>query len=473
MDEAVLLESTQIFLSCCDSPIQIPPKQDEPSLVLPHVCSAWRRLALHMPELWANVRVSYTDEMSVRRKTEIVEQWVARTGSDYLLNLTVDCPQPFATAAAENPDLLSGSIVPFIVANASRIRHFHISLPFVALRPILDLPSGSLKAVETAVLEPLVRLSDMIMPDSESEYCAWHWPSDSLAFDSAPLLREFSYEPAPLFKLSELELMVPNIVDLSAIDETLTRHPFFAPAFSLPRHISAQLTAVHFPWTALTSDAWCDILVECPNITSLGIAIQPSDAAPSRLLHLGLLNTLFLTAFSGHAHDLLDRLVAPRLDILTFIGTTFPVTEFLACQARSDFKLTLFFLMGFLPGEDVLHLFRNLDGITAMGTLGISTEHFPVEFWEAVGRREILPRLEFLLLRPTAVQAPALVDMIAARWDALEETRTESELTETVPNFDVQFSDLRPEHLDAVKEELKRLEKYKENGREVSIEVYF
>ncbi|KAJ7627114.1 hypothetical protein FB45DRAFT_1082255 [Roridomyces roridus] len=95
-------------------------------------------------------------------------------------------------------------------------------------------------------------------------------------------------------------------------------------------------------------------------------------------------------------------------------------------------------------------------------------EHFPVEFWEAIGRREILPRLEVLVLRPTAAQAPALVDMIAARWDALEK---ESQSQAEVPNFEVQFSDLRPEHLDTIKEELKRLEKYKEGGREVSIEV--
>ncbi|KAJ7622062.1 hypothetical protein FB45DRAFT_926916 [Roridomyces roridus] len=461
---------SQIFLSCCDFPIHIPPKLGEAALRLPQVCSAWRQVALKLPELWANVHISYTDEMSVRRSTVMLEEWIARAGSDYPLNITVVCPQPFGIAAAETPELFSGSIVSFIVANANRIRHFTVALPFMALRPIFDVPSGSFKVLETAVLEPLIRLSDVTMPDSEAEFCGWHWPSDSVAFDCSPLLRELSYHVSPLFKLPELELLIENIMDLAVMDQTLAvRHQFYAPPLSLPRGTSARLTVVSFPLTALTSDTWCDILAECPDLTTLAIAIKPSQSlsTPSSMLHLDRLANLILVAFTGYAHTLLDRLVAPHLDTFTFLGTTVPVTEFLAFQTRSSFTLTAFILTGFLPGDDVLRLFRNLDRVTEMGIPAISTEHFPVEFWDGVGRGEILPQLGFLLLRPTAVQAPVLVDMIAARWDGLEASQSGSE----VPNFIVQFSDMRAEHMDAIKEEFKKLEKYKESGREVSMEV--
>jgi hypothetical protein len=84
-----------------------------------------------------------------------------------------------------------------------------------------------------------------------------------------------------------------------------------------------------------------------------------------------------------------------------------------------------------------------------------------LSFWECVGRADILSQLEALLIRPTPVQTPVLVDMIEARWEAA--------IAGQVPSLGVGFCDVRPAHLPAINEELRRLEKYAEGGRSVEM----
>ncbi|KAJ7482972.1 hypothetical protein B0H11DRAFT_1208714 [Mycena galericulata] len=446
----------EIFLFCTTSPVSLPPKTDEPLLMLLQVCSSWREMALQIPELWANISVSFTAEATVEWITDVAEQWISRSGAEYPLSITAQCTGPFATLVCENPALLSGSVA-LVVTNSYRMRHFDLAAPFEALQPVFELPRGAFPCLQTMALRPLLVLNDMATPQT------WHWPSTSVTFEVAPVLREASYSPLPLYKLAELEAIAEDVMERVMTTTSEAGHQFFAPAVALP---AAQLSVLNFPFTAWTADAWCALLNECPNLVHLEVAIQPSpdtDSPPisPQLTHMDCLEYLLVSALSGGGDELIDRLVTPRLTLFILMGTRFPPAAFISFRARSNFTLHTFVPIVTIPAEDVVHLFQHFSDLKTLSIIAISTDHFPTEFWEAFGRGEILPHLEVLLIRPTAAQAPVLVDMIASRWD-------NARLGVGSP-FGVGFCDIRPAHLDAINDELQRLEMYKEGGRAVEI----
>ncbi|PFH52175.1 hypothetical protein AMATHDRAFT_121161, partial [Amanita thiersii Skay4041] len=46
-----------IFILSTNTLVHIPPKPNDVPVVLSHVCTAWRRLALATPELWNHIRI--------------------------------------------------------------------------------------------------------------------------------------------------------------------------------------------------------------------------------------------------------------------------------------------------------------------------------------------------------------------------------------------------------------------------------
>ncbi|KAJ6530934.1 hypothetical protein DFH09DRAFT_1183717 [Mycena vulgaris] len=451
----------EIFLFCSTLPAFLPPTPNEPLLALAHVCSAWRQLALQVSELWANISVLLTEEGNdVPRITDIAEQWISRSGTSYPLSITVECTGSYATLVCEKPELVSG-FVPLIISHAHRVRHFDLAFPIAALLPLFNLPRGAFPCLETMSLRPLLLLSDMATP--ETGHAAWHWPSTAVSFDSAPLVREVIYNPIPLFKLAELEAMAGDVMERAMAGADVDAHPFFAPTFPLPW---SQLSVISFPFTALTADAWCSILTDCHGLRHFDVAIKPSPSDERRsnskhLIRLESLHYLSVSAFSGGGDDLVDRLVTPNLNTFVLLGVQFPTSSLMNFQARSNFVLNTFIPVVHIPAEDVERLFQHLCDIKTLIILAVSTEHFPGVFWERVGRSDLLPHLEALLIRPTAAQTPALVDMIEARWEAA--------LTGLGSGVAVGFCDVRPAHLPAINDELRRLEKYAEGGRTVEM----
>ncbi|KAJ7069093.1 hypothetical protein C8F01DRAFT_1325571 [Mycena amicta] len=53
-----LLADIFTLCSVLPEPTALPLKANEILLILTHVCSAWRTLALHLPELWSNISVT-------------------------------------------------------------------------------------------------------------------------------------------------------------------------------------------------------------------------------------------------------------------------------------------------------------------------------------------------------------------------------------------------------------------------------
>ncbi|KAJ6585676.1 hypothetical protein B0H19DRAFT_1059876 [Mycena capillaripes] len=452
----------EIFLFSSIPTVALPPKTDEPLLILTQICRTWRELALHVPELWASISVSFTEEHdNVERVTQISREWLSRAGNTYPLSITAECTGAYATTACENPELVA-AFMSMVVSRVHHLQHFELAFPIAALLPLFELPRGAFLCLETMSLRPLLLLRDMAAP--ETGFTGWHWPSTAVAFESAPLVREVTFSPLPLFKLAELENITEDIMETAlATPETIINHPFFAPTFALPW---SQLSVISFSFTALTADVWCSVLAQCPKIVHLEVAIMPSpsvecDFTVEQHIHLDSLTYLSVSAFSGGGEALIDRLFTPRLNLFVLMGSQIKISSITNFQARSAFVLKTFIPVIPIPAEDVEGLFQHLSDITTLSILAISTEHFPASFWECVGRADLLPQLDTLLVRPTAAQVPVLVDMIATRWEAA--------VAGYLPGLAVGFCDVRSIHLSAIKEELRRLEQYEEGRRSVEM----
>ncbi|KAJ7174126.1 hypothetical protein C8R43DRAFT_977156 [Mycena crocata] len=441
----------EIFLFCSTAPVSLPPSPDHPLLAVTQVSRRWRELALQVSELWGSISLSFTrEDTDVQRIMGIAEQWISRTGPFYPLSITAGCTDPYATIACENPELVS-AFVPLVIAHAHHIQRMDLTFPSKTFLPLFGLPAGAFPCLETLALRPLLALDDMAPP--ETGHAGWHWPSASITFESAPLIHQVTYNPVFLFQLEGLEALAEGFLELADWDGIPA---LFAPTMPLPW---SQLSVISFPYTALTVDSWRSILIQCLKVTRLEVAIKPFPTSNGNPIRLQYLTFLSISAYSGGGNHLIDALVAPELTVLILFGI-YITSSLISFRLRSDFSLQVFTPITPISIEDIEPLFEALPDLKALVLILISTEHFPASFWERVGRFELLPHLGMLRIRPTATQAPALVDMIVARWEA----RLSS-------SFAASFYDVNPAHLEAINDEIRRLEQCTEGGRTVEIQT--
>ncbi|KAJ6453103.1 hypothetical protein C8R45DRAFT_635618 [Mycena sanguinolenta] len=182
----------QIFFFCSPpTEVVLPPKSAHPLLTLTRICRAWRELALRIPEFWASISVTFTEEHNdVEHLTELSAQWLSRAGIEYPLSITAKCARNYGAATCENPGLFA-PFASLIISHAHHLRHFHLEFPIAALFPLFELPHGAFPCLETIMLRPLVPLED------PNDSCWPIWPSTSVTFTSAPLVREISFCPIP------------------------------------------------------------------------------------------------------------------------------------------------------------------------------------------------------------------------------------------------------------------------------------
>jgi hypothetical protein len=447
----------EIFLTCSafPDPSILPPKSTGIPLVLTHVSRTWRELALQLSELWANISIIFDAEgLDVQRVAEMVDGWLSRASEDYPLNITAECTGPFANALHESPNLLSGFMA-VVFSNAHRMRHLDLAFPSPTLRSLFEMPSGTFLRLETLHLRP--RLRDVDFTPPETGYCGWHWPDSSVAFDSAPVLREVVFSPIfPRTAMELSELVGQNILDLSSQNLDGEAPIFFAPTVSLPW---SQLRFFSFLHTACTPAVWCSILLECPNVVRCELGVKPgpriSETQPE--IHLECLDRLYLFGWHGASDVFLESLVAPRLKILMINGQIVPST-IARFQTQSRFELDTFSVEFEIGADDAETLFQDMHDTKDLFLL-VSTEHFYPRIWDRVCRGELLPQLRCLVLHPRPAQMPVLVDFIASSW---ERAQTERRNALRVILFNV----LSEEFL-VVNEGLKPLEKYAEAGNSV------
>ncbi|KAJ7704961.1 hypothetical protein B0H17DRAFT_1038888 [Mycena rosella] len=356
-----------------------------------------------------------------------------------------------------------------VLSHAPHLKHLNLTFPSATLRPLFILPAGSFPRLETLWLQSQLLGIDLEPPDSG--YCGWHWPGATAAFKSAPCLREVIFNPDVPWKMAELRDLVEdsNIMEEilgfgdTVLDEVSSL--WSAPMVSLPW---AQIRVLSFPLTAYTPDVWCSVLAGCPNVECCQLAVSPGHTSTglenvNTLIHLLRLHQLVLFSWNGAGDQLLGSLVAPKLELLVLTGHIAPST-IRNFRIQSNFDLRVFGMMFPITQDDVELLFQALSDITALVIAFASTEHFPASIWDRVGRAELLPRLETLVLQPRPGQMSVLVDMIAASWDRAA-TLGRAALR-------VQFLRIRPDHLVAVNEGLKGLEKYAAAGNNVEFTTF-
>ncbi|KAF8880991.1 hypothetical protein BD779DRAFT_1547228, partial [Infundibulicybe gibba] len=123
-----------IFLMLC-SPKTVFPLRDDPRLLVTHVCSQWRAIALAMSRLWANIRIPLNFPLPY----DHVRAWITRSAQSPLI-VGFYGPVCYDTSSASIFDL----IVPVI----QRCTSLRLSLDESTLERLLTLPLGSLCALQ-------------------------------------------------------------------------------------------------------------------------------------------------------------------------------------------------------------------------------------------------------------------------------------------------------------------------------------
>ncbi|KAJ7464765.1 hypothetical protein B0H11DRAFT_1734152, partial [Mycena galericulata] len=110
----------------------------EAPLVLGHICTYWRYVVCHTPNLWTSMRISIYD--GLEHKPEVMETWLARSGASPLSILLNSLPPPW-------PDGEHNAVVKSLLRVSCRIQHLRLASTAFAggILPILmrgaqDLP---------------------------------------------------------------------------------------------------------------------------------------------------------------------------------------------------------------------------------------------------------------------------------------------------------------------------------------------
>ncbi|KAF8872624.1 hypothetical protein BD779DRAFT_331115 [Infundibulicybe gibba] len=126
----------EIFLQCVLAPCQLPPSLTEPRLVLTHVCSAWREIALDMPKLWTDIILDPRHPgMSVHGRA-IISAWLSRS-SPCQISLQISRP-------ANKSDLYRDLILPTL----HRCQHLNLRTAGADLQRLLSTPVGTFLDLE-------------------------------------------------------------------------------------------------------------------------------------------------------------------------------------------------------------------------------------------------------------------------------------------------------------------------------------
>ncbi|KAF8872626.1 hypothetical protein BD779DRAFT_331125 [Infundibulicybe gibba] len=132
----------EIFLQCSFRQCRLPPASTEPRLVLTHICSTWREIALRTPRMWADVLVDFEYPGLGVRGHSAISTWLSRS-SPRLISLQVR--RLFNTRSMH---LFADLIIP----NLHRCRQIDLFITEAELRQLLLLPVGIFSDLEVIQL---------------------------------------------------------------------------------------------------------------------------------------------------------------------------------------------------------------------------------------------------------------------------------------------------------------------------------
>ena len=108
-----------------------------PQLVISHVCSHWRRVALCTPELWSNTQLTYLADIDPQRLAHLTwlhQRWLARAGT-FPVSLSISFDDSGSMKDYEIANALQRIILPF------RVKRLHLALSYQTFMNLTISPS--------------------------------------------------------------------------------------------------------------------------------------------------------------------------------------------------------------------------------------------------------------------------------------------------------------------------------------------
>ncbi|KAF8881260.1 hypothetical protein BD779DRAFT_1025880 [Infundibulicybe gibba] len=231
-----------IFLSCSSDPARIPlrkwltryPGWPEPRLVISHVCSSWRAIALRTPELWSDIEIGRVEPQDC----ECLETWLRRSGKS---PLSIHDPR---YQRCDLFDVLNTIVLP----NLHRCRRLTLYIGPMTLPTFLRLPPGSLQSlVEIKLYFSMCKFEPMLQEIVRE--------APITAFQMAHQLRRVELDSS--HSGLNMDRIVTNLWCLG-----------------LPW---AQLTVLTFPEIEISADSCIGVLRACAALESCSLYVSHID----------------------------------------------------------------------------------------------------------------------------------------------------------------------------------------------------
>ncbi|KAJ6561476.1 hypothetical protein DFH09DRAFT_1035731 [Mycena vulgaris] len=215
--------TSEIFLQC------LPTSQNdlgrptvnprEPPMLLTHVCSKWKEIAISTPALWA------TMVFNGRLGADVLETWLDRARALPLsLKLRID---------RDLEDDITSAISDTLIEHSGRIRSLEVEICVHQL--------GEIENAYGGWSFPLLQKLTIWVLDAD-DYDLWGGPSYQI-FKNAPLLRQASFNDAPpssialpwrqLTKFSGTCYMIPDCLEVLRLIPNLTECAFTFPHYDI------------------------------------------------------------------------------------------------------------------------------------------------------------------------------------------------------------------------------------------------
>ncbi|KAJ7136477.1 hypothetical protein C8R43DRAFT_955703 [Mycena crocata] len=329
-------------------------------LLLCHICSSWRALALSTPQLWATLHIVVPSVDSLKPLADVATTWLSRSGA-LPLSISVVANASFMYepgAANANMTSFLASLCPF----ASRWKNIRVVPPNVAsFERLADIVAEDVPLLETISFHPGC-------PTDPHVSAPW----ESLSLLTAPSIRNLSISggstliglPIAYASLTELTIGRPDhpwgistshdAVALSRQCSALERCKLFLKG----PHVVAEdvmVAPVHLPhlsYLALEDGTWTNtihdlfVLILFPNLRSLSYRSSRSYRTPLPSMFVQSLERLQIDT-DVPSSDLLQFLqLLPVLRELHIIGEPVVVVDDEVTPNYGDAA----FLSHFIPG---------------------------------------------------------------------------------------------------------------------------
>ncbi|KAF8876058.1 hypothetical protein BD779DRAFT_1677939 [Infundibulicybe gibba] len=322
----------EIFLQCLSRSSYIPPTPTEPRLVLSHVCSTWRDVALDTPRLWSDIIID-----NPRRNNfdvvgyPILFAWLSRS-----------CPCPISLQISYTGQL-HHILDDLIFPNLYRCRSLVFNASDTSLQRVLSLPAGvlsDLKRIEIIAIGNPRIIRNLVNDGSV------------IAFQSSPKLRHVVFS-------------------------------FYAKNVDVRRlHFPwKQLSVLVFRWSSISAICCLSVLRECTALGECEVSISEIDASvaenltkfstrpvvlPSlHTLHLQLVGFRHHTAFLAALHLPNLRTFSPLNKYEGFIWSP-PALELFLRPSSFQLSCLILSLTTHALGDTLYHLLILLPHLTEL-----------------------------------------------------------------------------------------------------------